>query len=722
MSRPRLLLLLVVLALIAVFFASGLHQQFTLEQAKLRQAELVELFARDPLPTAAIYFGVYVAVTSLSLPGAALMTVLGGAIFGLLWGTVIVSLASSVGASLAFLASRFLFRDLVQRRYGHRLVRINRGFERDGGLYLFTLRLVPVMPFFVVNLLMGLTPVRLPTFFWVSQVGMLAGTVVYVNVGTQLAQLHSLADVATPGLLGSLAALGLLPLCARRVIEFLRARRVYAGFRRPARFERNLVVIGAGSAGLVSAYIAAAVRAKVTLIERDRMGGDCLNTGCVPSKALIRSSRLLAQARQASRLGLGRVDIEFRFSEVMERVQQVVRQVEPHDSVARYSALGVECLHGDARIVSPWEVEVRCASGDAAKPADVRRISTRNIIVAAGARPRIPMLPGIEEIDYLTSDTVWNLRELPDPLLVLGGGPIGCELAQAFSRFGGKVILVERGDRLLAREDDEVSRFVQDAMLADGVDVRLGHEALRFERRASGAVLHVSYGGQAREIPFDRVLCALGRQANVQGYGLEELGIRPLDHGPLETDEFLRTSVPNIYAAGDVASRLQFTHAASHMAWHATVNALFGGFRRFAIDWSALPWCTFTDPEVARVGLNERQALEQGVAFEVTRFELDELDRAIADGVARGFLKVLTVPGSDRILGATIVGEHAGELIGEFVTAMRHGLGLGKILATIHVYPTFSEANKYLAGQWKREHAPVRILSWLEHFHAWRRR
>ncbi|MBC9071255.1 FAD-dependent oxidoreductase [Thauera sp. CAU 1555] len=716
MHSKRLLILAVLLAAIALFFALDLGQYLTLEAFKTRQAEIEAWRAANPWLAAGVFFAVYVAVTALSLPGAAVMTLAVGAVFGLLWGTLLVSFASTIGATLAFLVSRFLLRDWVQARFGERLRAVNAGVERDGAFYLFTLRLVPLFPFFVINLVMGLTPMRARTFYWVSQLGMLAGTVVYVNAGTQLAQIDSPAGILSPGLLGAFVLLGVFPLLARKAVDWVRARRVYAGWLRPSRFERNLVVIGAGSAGLVTAYIAAAVKAKVTLVEKHRMGGDCLNTGCVPSKTLIRSARLVAELRRAGEFGIEAGTPRVDFAAVMERVQRVVRAIEPHDSVERYTGLGVEVLQGEARIVSPWEVEVRDAEGGA------RRLSTRSIVIATGARPFVPPIPGLAETGYLTSDTVWSLRELPARLLVLGGGPIGCELAQAFARLGSQVAQVEMLPRLMAREDEEVSALVEEGFRAEGIALYLQHEAVRVVADAQGkrmVVRDLSRDGAEAEIAFDAVLVAVGRAANLKGYGLEELGI-PAGR-TVEVNEFLQTRYPNIYAAGDVAGPYQFTHTAAHQAWYAAVNALFDPLKKFRADYSVIPWATFTDPEVARVGLNEQDAKAAGVKYEVTRYGIDDLDRAIAEGAAEGFVKVLTEPGRDRILGATIVGAHAGELIAEFVLAMRHRIGLNKLLGTIHIYPTMAEANKYAAGAWKRAHAPQRLLAWVARFHAWRR-
>lgn len=703
----RSLILVGLLGVVAGFFALGLQHQFSLEALKVRQHALDGYRQAHPVSLAAAFFLVYVAFAAFSLPAATLLTLAGGALFGLLEGTLLVSFASSIGATLAFLASRLVFRDAVQRHFGKRLHAINEGIRREGGLYLFTLRLVPAIPFFAVNLLMGLTMLPTRTFYLVSQVGMLAATVVFVNAGTQLAALQSMSGVLSPRMLGSLALLGVFPLLSRWIVARMKARRAYGRWPKPKRFDRNLVVIGAGSAGLVSAYIAATVRAKVTLVEKQAMGGDCLNTGCVPSKALIHAARMAAQTRDAARAGVetGQVRIDFRA--VMERVRKAVATVAPHDSIERYRALGVDVRRGHARIVSPWVVEI-----------DGEPISTRAIVIASGAEPLVPPIPGLAASGYLTSETLWQLRELPRHLLVLGGGPIGCELAQAFARLGSAVIQVEAFDRLLLREDDEVSAFVQARLNADGVDVRIGHKAVAVEPLDDGYVLVCEAGGQRVQLYFDTLLVAVGRKPRTAGLGLEALGIAAAPTVP--TDAYLATLYPNIHACGDVAGPYQFTHTAAHQAWYATVNALFGQFRRFRADYSVIPAVTFVDPEVARVGINEREAREQAIAYEVTRYELDELDRAITEDQAHGFVKILTLPGKDRILGATIVGQHAGEMLAEFVLAMRHGLGLNKILGTIHAYPTWAEANKYVAGNWKKAHAPERVLGWLARYHAWR--
>ncbi|MBK7649358.1 MAG: FAD-dependent oxidoreductase [Betaproteobacteria bacterium] len=713
MKYKKLALLAFIGVLIGLYVHYDLGQYLSLQSLKNQQAAIEAFRTSNPLLSITGYFVVYVIVTALSFPGAALLTLAGGAVFGLLWGTVIVSFASTIGATLAFLMSRFLLRDWVAGRFGQRLAAIDEGVRREGGFYLFTLRLVPAFPFFLVNLLLGLTAMKTRTYFWVSQIGMLAGTVVYVNAGTQLAKLDSLSGILSPSLLGSFVLLGIFPLIARKLVEIVRMNKVFAQWKKPARFDRNIVVIGGGSAGLVTSYIAAAVKAKVTLVEKHKLGGDCLNTGCVPSKALIRSAKFLSHISRAAEFGIASASARVEFSDVMNRVQAVIKTVEPHDSAERYTELGVDVVQGSAKIVSPWEVDITREDGS------TQRLTTRSIVIATGARPFVPPIPGIEEVGYLTSDNVWNLRELPKRLVVLGGGPIGSEMTQAFARLGAKVTQVEMGDRIMVREDPEVSALVTQRFRSEGIEVLLKHQAKQFIIENGEKILIAEHQGQDVRIPFDAVLVAVGRAANLKGFGLEALGI-PTGR-TVDTNEFLQTNYPNIYAAGDVAGPFQFTHTAAHQAWYAAVNALFDPFKKFRADYSVIPWATFVEPEVARVGLNEIEAKEKGIPYEVTTYGIDDLDRAIADSEAHGFLKVLTVPGKDKILGVTIVGEHAGDLIAEYVLAMKQGIGLNKILGTIHIYPTLAEANKYVAGNWKKAHAPQKLLAWVERFHAWRR-
>ncbi|MFO6428786.1 FAD-dependent oxidoreductase [Erythrobacter sp. W302b] len=710
----KLAILAVLAAIITAYFVFDLGQYLTLEGIKQLVAQWEAFYADNPVMVIAGFFAAYVAVTAASLPGAAIMTLAAGALFGVVTGTILVSFASTLGATLAFLSSRYVLRDSIEARFGERLKAINAGVERDGAFYLFSLRMIPAFPFFVVNLVMGLTRIRVWTYVWVSQLGMLLGTVVYVNAGTQLAQIDSLSGIASPAVLGSFVLLGIAPWLAKLVIGLIKRRKVYAGFTRPKRFDRNMVVIGAGSAGLVSALIAATVKAKVTLVEANEMGGDCLNTGCVPSKALIKSAKVAAMMRHADKYGLTPTEPEVPFKAVIARVREAVKAIEPHDSVERYEGLGVDVVKGYATIIDPWTVAIARNDGG------TQRFTTRSIVIASGAEPVVPPIPGIESSGYLTSETMWEafaqMDTVPARVAVLGGGPIGCELAQALARLGAQVTQVEMADALLGREDADVSALARSVLEADGVRVLTGHKAVRIEDRT----LIADAGGQEERIPFDVLLVAVGRKARLTGFGLEDIGVDTAK--TVVTDEFLATKFPNIFAAGDVAGPFQFTHTASHQAWYASVNALFGTFRKFKADYRVIPAVTFLDPEFARVGLNEREAAEQGIAVEVTRYDLDDLDRAIAESETKGFVKVLTpAGGKDTVLGATIVGAHAGELLAEYVLAMKHGIGLNKILGTIHAYPTMVEANKFAAGNWKKAHKPEGLLRWVERYHTWMR-
>lgn len=715
MNRTRLLLALVMGGLIGTFFALDLGRYLSLGALQAQQAALVQWVDSHFVSASLLFVIIYVLSTALSLPGASLLTLGGSAVFGVAWGLLLVSFASSIGATLAFLSARFLLRDWVTTRFGDKLTTFQSGMAKEGAFYLLSLRLIPVFPFFLVNLLMGLTPIRVSTYYWVSQLGMLPGTFVYVLAGSELGQLTSTGNILSPGLMVALTLLGLMPWLVKKLTAKLAQRRLLAPYRKPARYDYNLLVIGAGAGGLVTSYIAAAVKAKVALIEKHKMGGDCLNSGCVPSKALIRSARFAAEQRKASELGFSPSHSRADFAAVMERVTEVIKEVEPHDSIERYQGLGVECIEGEARLVSPWEVEV-----------NGQRFASRHIVIATGARPLVPKLPGLDQVPYLTSDSLWQLRTPPHRLLVLGGGPIGCELAQSFALLGIPVTLVELSEQLLPREDREVADALAEQMSGDGVRLLTGWHAERADYlpAAEGDLpirLQLRRGEEMQVVEGDQLLLALGRVANVGGFGLEALGVELAPRGTIAVDGFLATNFPSILAVGDVAGPYQFTHFAAHQAWYAAVNALFGQFKRFRADYRVIPAATYTTPEIARVGLNRKEAEAQGTPFEATRFELAELDRAIADGERHGFVEVLTVPGKDTILGATIVGTHAGERIAEFVLAMRHRLGLGKILGTIHAYPTLMEGNKYVAGEWKRAHQPTRVLALLARYHRWRR-
>lgn len=712
-TKGKLLLAGLVILVIAFIyqyfdFSSYLNFQWLRQNADVLSSTVEENF----LAAAAIFFVVYVLATALSVPGATVLTLAGGFLFGLASGLILVSFASAIGASLAFLASRFILQDWVKSKFRDKMKEIEAGIEREGKIYLLSLRLIPLFPFVLINLVMGVTPMKVTTFYWVSQLGMLPGTFVYVNAGTQLAKIDSVKDVFSPSLILAFTLLGIFPLVARFFLNAIKRKKTYKNYQKPKRFDYNLVVIGAGSAGLVTAYIAAALKAKVALIEKHKMGGDCLNTGCVPSKAIIKSAKALNMVKKASRFGIDVENPALNFKKVMERVHDVIKKIEPHDSIERYSSLGVDCMQGEAKIVSPYEVFVRG-----------KTVSAKNIVVATGARPAVPPIPGLDDVNYLTSDTIWNLKELPKKLVVLGGGPIGCELAQAFARLGSEVVVIEMGPRLMKVEDPEVSEFVEKKFQSEGIKVLCSHKATNFEAKGGEQILHCESNGEKVSIDFTHALLALGRKANTTGFGLEELSPEvALDkNGTISNNIYMETNYPNIYACGDVAGPYQFTHTAAHQAWYASVNALLSPFKKFKADYRVIPWCTFVDPEVARVGINEQEAKEKKIDYEVVTYPLEDLDRAIADSEDEGSIKVLTEKGKDKILGATIVGTHAADMISEFTLAMKHNLGLNKILGTIHLYPSYPEGNKYLAGNWKKAHKPEKVLKWVEKFHSWRR-
>ncbi len=705
----KMIYLVMLVSIVLIFRMLDFGKYLSFEFLKEHQAYLVEYYFDHPFSTMMAFTIIYITAVTFSFPGASALTLAGGAIFGLKTGTILVSFSSTIGATIVFLATKFIFKDYVESKFKEQFKKIDRGIEKDGIFYLFTLRLIPIFPFFLINILMGLTTISVFNFFWVSIIGMLPGTIIYVNTGTQLSKINSLKEIATPSVLFSLILLGLMPLIFKFLVNYLRENKNLRKYKKPKQFDYNMIVIGGGSAGLVSSYIAAAVKAKVLLVEKHKMGGDCLNTGCVPSKAIIKSAKVANILKKSQEFGIKSDDVKIDFKKVMERVQTVIQKIEPHDSVERYQSLGVECLSGAALIKSPYEVEV-----------NGRVFTTKNIVVATGAGPLIPAIPGLQDIDFLTSDNVWSLRELPTNLIVLGGGPIGSELSQSFARLGSKVTQVEMAPLIMGREDEEVSKLVMEQFRRDGINVLTNHKALRIDSERK--ILYCENQGMEVALSFDKILVALGRKANIKGFGLESLKIEISNKGTVVADEYLRTTnYPNIFVCGDVTGPYQFTHTAAHQAWYVAVNALFGVFKKFKVDYRVIPWCTFVEPEVARVGLNEKEAREQGIEYQVSKFEIDELDRAIADGVDYGFIKILTKPGTDKILGVTIVGEHAGDIISEYVQAMKFGIGMNKILGTIHIYPTLSESNKYVAGVWKKQNSPKKILEYSEKFHKWRR-
>ena len=711
MNKTKIAIVAILVTAIGCYFIFDVGQYLTLEYVQSQLGAIQNYKDQNFVYATVIYLVIYVAVAALSIPGAAILTLIGGAIFGLGWGLLIVSFASSIGATLAFLVSRTLLRDWVQSRYGGYLAPINKGIEKDGVFYLFSIRMVPLFPFFIVNLLMGLTPIKTVYFYTVSQIGMLLGTAVYINAGSELAQITSLSGLLSGSLVFSFALLGLSPLIARFIVNYMQRNKIMKKFVKPKKFDVNVVVIGAGSAGLVASTIVAGAKAKVILVEKHKMGGDCLNTGCVPSKSLIRSGRIMSYIKRSEEYGIDNGTGDVDFSKVMKRIQAVIKTIEPHDSIERFTALGVECVSGEAFIESPYTVKV----GD-------RVINTRSIIVSTGARPLVPPIQGLDQIEYLTSDSVWELRELPKHLLVVGGGPVGCELAQAFNDLGSQVTQVEMASRIMAREDPEVSVAVTDQFTKDGINVLTDHRLVKFGQDHNQAFMEAEHQGQTVRVQFDKVLLAIGRQANVEGFGLEELEIPLTQNGTIEVNEAMQTAYPNIYACGDVVGPFQFTHMASFQAYFSSINAMLSGLWRLKAKYNAVPWAIFTHPEVARVGINEEEAKAKNVNYEVTRYDLDQLDRALADREAHGFIKVLTAPGKDKILGVTIVGYHAGELISEFVFAMTHGMGLKKISAVTHIYPTLLEANKFAANAWRNARLPKKFFPWAEKFFRWLRK
>lgn len=712
MTLLKVALALGLLIVMLLFFGFGGSDYLTFDAIKSAQQSLQALVTDAPVLS---FFGfalIYIVVAALSLPGAAVLTLLAGGLFGLWQGLVLVSFAASIGATLAMLAARFLFRDLIASKFSEAMTVVNQGMKADGARYLLTLRLVPAVPFFVINLVMGLTGITARRFYWVSQLGMLPGTLIYVNAGKQLADLQSPAGILSPELLVSFVLLALLPWLMKAMTSRFEQWQRYRPFRKPKRFDRDLIVIGAGSGGLVAALIGSLVEAKVTLIEANEMGGDCLNTGCVPSKAFIRSASLAAEMGKGEAFGVTGAAVKIDFPVIMKRVQAVIDSIKPNDSPERYREFGVDVRQGKGILRSPYEVEV-----------DGERLTARSIIIASGAAPFMPKIEGLDPSRCYTSETIWQLEELPKRLAVIGGGPIGLELAQSFARLGSEVTVVEMMPRIMIKEDVEVSDLMAGVLTGEGVQL-LVNNRLASATSAESLTLRVAKVGDADQftaVECDVVLFAAGRKPRVEGFGLEALNIGLTENGQIQVNDYLQTNYPNIFAVGDVAGRYQFTHTASHMAWYASVNALFGTFKKFKVDYRVIPWCTFTSPEVARVGLSESEAEAKGIAFECARFEVAELDRAKTEGLPTGFVKVLTKPGSDQILGVTIVSAHAGESIAEFVLAMKYGLGLKKIMGTIHIYPTWAEMNKFVSGVWQKAHKPNWALPWLARYHRFRR-
>ncbi len=675
----KLAILAALAAIIAAYFVLDLGQYLTLAGIKAGVAEWEAFYAAHPAAVIAGFFAVYVAVTAASLPGAALMTLAAGALFGVMTGTIIVSFASTRGATLAFLSSRYVLRDSIEARFGERLKAINAGVERDGAFYLFTLRMIPAFPFFVVNLVMGLTRIRTSTYMWVSQAGMLLGTVVYVNAGTQLARIESLSGIASPGVLGSFVLLGIAPWLARLVIGALQRRKAYSGFKRPRKFDRNMVVIGAGAAGLVSAYIAATVKAKVTLVEAKDMGGDCLNTGCVPSTALLAAGKAAQAMRSGAAFGIAPVEPTIDFAAVKDHVTGIIASIAPHDSQERFEGLGVTVLRDYARFTSPREVQ-----------AGQTLIRARRFVIATGSHAAIPPIPGIEDVPYLTNETIFALRDRPDHLLILGGGPIGMEMAQAHRRLGCRVTVIE-AVRALGRDDPDCAAVVLASLHAEGVEIIEGQAVVRLRRLPEGIEAVLADG---LVLTGSHLLIAAGRKPAIERLNLEAGGITHSRTGITVGANLRSVSNRRVYAMGDVAGGLQFTHVAAAHAGVLIRQILLGLPAKAA---SSAPWVTYTEPELAQVGLSEAEArAAHGDHVTVLRAEFGGNDRAIAERKGKGLVKVMVVKG--RPVGASIVGPQAGELIGFWALAIATRVKLGTLAGLVLPYPTLGETAKRASG------------------------
>jgi pyruvate/2-oxoglutarate dehydrogenase complex dihydrolipoamide dehydrogenase (E3) component/uncharacterized membrane protein YdjX (TVP38/TMEM64 family) len=713
LKRKHFIVWVLISGVFAAYIWFDVATFLNLEYVKIRYQDLELFEAENPFLSASLFFFLYVSVAALSIPGVLLMTLLSGAVFGFFKGFFLTSFASATGATIAFFISRFLLQDWVRSRFSFHFTSFMKSAEKDIDFYLFSLRMIPFFPFFLVNLLMGLTKISWKRFFLISQFGMATSSAVYVNAGAGLAQVASLSDLLSLKLLLSFTLLGIFPLFSRWVVARYKNNRAYRGYSEPGSYDADLIVIGGGAGGLVTSIIAADAQAKVVLIEQDKQGGECLYTGCVPSKSIIRSSKIMSYLRRASEFGIVEVQGRIDFSSVMQRANEIIKKIEPHDSVERYQSLGVNCLKGTAIIKTPFLVQV----GN-------RKITTRTIVVASGSRPRIPVIEGSSEIVYLTSETIWSIDQLPGCFLIIGGGAMGCEFAQAFQNFGSNVIQIESAERLLPKEDEEVSLVIQKRFIEIGIDVLVGHRLLKFKKDGNQktAVVQRLSDGIILNIAFDQVLYATGRIPNVENFGLEELGVEISPRGGIKVNARLQTNFRNIFAVGDVVGPLQHTNMASHQGFYAALNSVIGGPLQLAADHRVVPYATFTDPEIARVGLCELDAKMAGIAFDVSRYDLTKNDRLLTDGEALGFVNVITAANSDEILGVTIVGHHASEQIAEFVFAMTHRMGLKSLSKVNHIYPTVSESNRLLASSWRRQHIHKNIRTILAYFLKIRRR
>ncbi len=707
----KLFIIMILIAIIALWFIFDLGKFLSLAAIKQELINFQSFVHNHYIAAFLGYFCIYIICIAFSVPGATILTMLAAALFGFWPAVLLVSFASTIGSTLAFLISRYLFRDTIARRFSKIYVKFDQEFKKNGNFYLLTLRLIPAIPFVIINTVMALTSMRVRDFYIISQIGMLPATMIYLNVGRELSQVSSLSNLISPSLLLSLSLLAIFPWIIKGFLAMINRKKLYKNFTKPQSFDYNLIVIGAGAGGLVSSYIGTKAGAKVALIERAKMGGDCLNYGCVPSKSLIRVAHAAHEIKNAHHFGFQYDTVRFDFSKAMKHVQKSIEKIAPNDSVERYTSLGVECVSGDAKLISPWEVKV-----------DGKSLTSKNIIIATGANAFVPPIKGLENIPYKTAENIWFINEFPKKLLVIGSGAMGCELAQTFARLGSDVYIVEMNERILALQDADAVKVLHDQLIADNIKIYTNHQLEAFSHEAGQNFAIISSDGEQLTLDFDLALLAMGRKASTQGLGLEELGIELLPSGVIATNEYLQTTFPNIYAVGDVAGPYQFTHTASHQAWYAAFNALFGVIKRFKIDYNALPVVIYTSPELAQVGLTETQAKQQELDYVITQFSFEDNDRAICEATDHGFIKILTKKGSDKILGATIIHEHAGDILTEITFAMKHKLGLNSILKTIHPHPTLGEANKSLAGIWKQSHISPRIIRWGKKFNQFMRR
>ncbi len=480
----------------------------------------------------------------------------------------------------------------------------------------------------------------------------------------------------------------------------------------------NVVVIGAGTAGLVTAVIAASLGAKVALIERHLMGGDCLNVGCVPSKGIIRAARAWADVKRAQEFGLHiPPGVKYDFGEAMARMRKLRARISHTDSAHRYKSLGVDVYIGNARFAGPDTVTIEGPAGN-------RTLQFVKAALCTGARATAPPVPGLQEAGYLTNETVFSLTELPSRVGVIGAGPIGCELAQSFARFGSQVFLIEAMHGIMPNEDRDAAEIVQQAMFRDGVKLLCCGKELKVQKTTEGKRLMVDSHGKGYDLVVDEILVGAGRTPNIEGLGLEQVGVE-FDKNGVKVNERLQTSNPRIFAAGDICSRYKFTHAADAMAQIVIQNALFPhplGFGYASVESLTMPWATFTEPEIAHVGMYEADAKQKGLDVETYTFKLDEVDRAILDGEDEGFARVHIQKGTDKVLGATIVAAHAGDMISEFSVLMKSGAGAKTLASTIHPYPTQAEVNKKVINLWRKAHFTPKTKNLLTKLFAWMRR